>query len=57
MLHHFTERIQVKCNQTGKVFRAKISTLSKDDMDSSLSAADLAHLLAVLFYHVTRTLT
>ena len=42
MLHHFTERIQVKCNQTGKIFRAKISSLSKDDIDSSLSAADLA---------------
>ena len=42
MLHHFTERIQVKCNQTGKIFRVKISSLSKDDMDSSLSAADLA---------------
>ena len=36
----YTERVCVKCNQTGKIFRVTVSALSRDD-DGSLTRNDL----------------
>ena len=34
------ERVSVRCNQTGKIFKAKVSSLSRSD-DGNVSAEDL----------------
>ena len=36
-----TEKVSVKCNQTGKVFKVKVASLSRVD-DGNMSAEDLA---------------
>ena len=36
-----TEKVSVKCNQTGKVFKVKVASLSRVD-DGNMSADDLA---------------
>lgn len=40
LLPFHTERVNVKCNQTGKIFKEKVSTLSREDLQEPLTAAD-----------------
>lgn len=37
---YFSEKVSVKCNQTGKLFRVKVTTLSRND-DDDLTMDDL----------------
>lgn len=40
-MYSSTEKVSVKCNQTGKVFKVKVASLSRVD-DGNMSADDLA---------------
>jgi hypothetical protein len=41
-LCYFPEKVHVKCNQTGKIFKAKITALSKENAEPIVSSSDLA---------------
>ena len=41
MCYLTVEKVTVKCNQTGKLFKARVSSLSRSD-DGQMSTTDLA---------------